>query len=134
MTDFLATLLQAVLTVATPIIASFLAMWLRAAIVHLSSSTSNALAARYLSEVAEAAAIAVLYVSQTYVDAIKEEGKWNTATQKEALRQAIEKAKALLSEDALDFVKMIYGDIEAYLSSLIEASVKANKMEAQRNI
>ena len=66
---------------------------------------------------------AIRHTSQTYVDALKQQEEFAADRQQEALRRAITKAKLMLTEDAKVFLEMAYGDLEGYLTMLIEAEI-----------
>ena len=79
---------------------------------------------RLLSEIADAVAC----VSQTYVDELKELGKFDEEAQKIAVTKALAACMASLSESAKDFITNNYGDISAYLTRRIEAQVRLQKL------
>jgi len=124
MQDVLLQLLQAVITVATPIVAGYAVKALNAHAEQAKAATANEMAQRWIAEVANAITTAILYTSQTYVDALKDSGDFTVDRQKQAFKLAMEQAKSLLSKDALHFLDMAYGDATAYLTSQIEAEVK----------
>ena len=79
---------------------------------------------------AAAAADAVSMVSQTYVDALKAAGNFGEEAQKEALSRALAACLASLSQSAQEYISTTYGDINAYLTTKIEAEVRAQKLLA----
>ena len=68
----------------------------------------------------------VLEVSQTFVDKMQKAGNWNDDTKKEALSMALSKAQSLMSDELKTWVNDTYGDVTAYLTTLIEAQIKEN--------
>ena len=68
----------------------------------------------------------VLEVSQTFVDKMQKAGNWNDDTKKEALSMALSKAQSLMSDELKTWVSDTYGDVTAYLTTLIEAQIKEN--------
>lgn len=127
MQELLTTLLQAVITVAVPILATFAVNFFTAKTAQAKASTENELADKYLTNVNDAVTTAVLYVSQTYTDALKKSGTFTVENQREALKQASAQAKALLTADASKFLTELYGDLNDYLAMKIEAEVKLLK-------
>ena len=83
-----------------------------------------------LAEVTEAVTTAVTYTSQTYVDTLKKDGIFNKEAQMEALQKAKDKTLALLSESAKDALAQIYGSLDDYLETMIEAQVRVQKQDA----
>ena len=81
MNEFLSTLLQAVVTAAIPVCAAFLVQFLRRVSKHIGAQTDSLITKELLDEVTEAVATAVTYTSQTYVDALKKKGIFDTEAQ-----------------------------------------------------
>ena len=128
MNEFLATLLQAVLVAAVPVIVTFFCKAVQAAAKYLGGKSENDSVQWYLDEVAEAICTAVTFTSQTYVDALKKTGQFAEESQKEALNTALEQTKSLLTVEAIKYLKDAYGDLNEYLKSRIEAEVRNQKM------
>lgn len=127
MSEFLSTLLQAVLIAAIPVITGAAIKGVRAVAKHLASKTDNELAKKYLEEVADAIEEAVSFTNQTYVDTLKKSDKFTEENQEEALNRSLEKATALLTADARQFLEEAYGDLNAYLLIRIEPEVRRQK-------
>ena len=85
-------------------------------------------AKEYLAAVADAAATAVTYTSQKYVDELKKSGQFTKENQREALGLAVAQAKNLLTAEATAFLESAYGDLTEYLQSRIEAEVRNQKI------
>lgn len=66
---------------------------------------------------------AVSEVYQTYVEALKKDGMFDEAAQKEALNKALEIIKTNASKDVMKWLQANYTDIDAYLKSQIEAVI-----------
>ena len=129
MNEFLSTLLQAVIIAAVPICAGAAVKGVRAAVQYLASKSESEIAKKYLTDVADAISTAVTYTSQTYVDALKNSGKFTKENQEEALKKAVEQAEKLLTAEARSFLEKAYGDLNAYLVSKIEAEVRVQKQQ-----
>lgn len=128
MNEFLTTLLQAVLVAAVPVCAAFIGKGLKALAAYLGQKTESDMAKRFLNAVADAVSTAVTYTSQTYVDALKKSGEFTKENQKEALSRAVDKAKTLLTQEAIEYLEAAYGSLERYLEGRIEAEVRNQKM------
>jgi hypothetical protein len=75
----------------------------------------------------------VLELSQTVVDDLKRQSADGKLTQAEAdkIKQtAVEKVNSLLSTNVRDTLNTVYGDLNEWIKSKIEADVKSNKMAA----
>ena len=128
MNEFLSTLLQAVLVAAVPVIATFASKGLSALSSYSIGKMENDTAKKYLTAAEEAAKKAVTYTSQTYVDALKKSGSFNKENQEEALSRAVDKAKSLLTVEAIAFLEEAYGDVTEFLKANIEAEVRSQKV------
>ena len=130
MKEFLFELLQAVATAAVPVCAAFLVQFLRRKSAEAAARTDSLTTKELLAEVTEAVTTAVTYTSQTYVDTLKKDGIFNKEAQMAALQKAKDKALALLSESAKNVLASIYGDLNSYLETMIEAQVRVQKQDA----
>ena len=127
MQELLLTLIQAIVTVATPIVAVFAIQFLKAKAEHAKTQTQNATVERYITEITDAVTTAVLHTSQTYTDTLKKSGTFSTDNQREAFGLAVTQAKTLLAEDTSRFIESAYGDVSKYLAARVEAEVKLLK-------
>lgn len=127
MNEFFSTLLQAVLVAAVPVIAAFASKGFVALAQYLGVKVENATFAKYTDQIAKAVSTAVIYVAQTYVDELKKSGTFTEENQKIAMQKALEVAKKQLTQEALEFIEITYGDITEYLTSKLEAEVKIQK-------
>ena len=64
---------------------------------------------------------AVKATYQSYVEGIKGTDAWTKEAQEQALKMALETAKEELTTDALAYIKEQHGDINKYLTTLIES-------------
>ena len=76
-----------------------------------------------LSSLNETIKNAVSEVYQTYVEALKKDGMFDEAAQKEALNKALTTIKQNLPTDVMKWLQANYTDIDAYLKSQIEAVI-----------
>ena len=127
MNAFIIELLQAIATAAIPVCAAYLVQYLHRKSEHIIAQTDNMTIKAFLTEATDAVSTAVTYTSQTFVDALKKEGQFDKDRQQEALKKSLDKAISLLSESAKNALTDIYGDLEAYLTSKIEAEVRSQK-------
>ena len=127
MNAFIIELLQAIATAAIPVCAAYLVQYLHRKSEHIIAQTDNMTIKAFLAEATDAVSTAVTYTSQTFVDALKKEGNFNKDKQQEALKKSLDKAISLLSESAKNALTDIYGDLEEYLTSKIEAEVRSQK-------
>ena len=127
MNAFIIELLHALATAAIPVCAAYLVQYLHRKSEQIIAQTDNMTIKAFLTEATDAVSTAVAYTSQTFVDALKKEGKFDKNKQQEALEKSLDKAISLLSEPAKKALEGIYGDLAAYLTSKIEAEVRSQK-------
>ena len=85
------------------------------------------LASKYLSMVEKTVTDCVMATNQTYVDSLKQEGKFDSEAQKAAFNKTLDAVLAILTDDAKVYLTQIFGDLNVYLTNLIESQVKINK-------
>ena len=123
MNTFIIELLHAIATAAIPVCAAYLVQYLHRKSEQIIAQTDNMTIKAFLAEATDAVSTAVTYTSQTFVDALKKEGKFDKDKQQEALNKSLDKAISLAKKALED----IYGDLAAYLTSKIEAEVRSQK-------
>lgn len=126
--EFLMTLLAAVITAGVPVVSAYIVSSLKKAAENAKAYTDNITAQRYIEEIATAISDAVAATSQTYVDALKEAGKFDLEAQKEAAQKALTACIASISPAAQEFIEDAYGDLKEYLTTKIEAEVRKQKI------
>lgn len=129
MKEFLLELLRAVAIATIPVCAAYLVQFLRRKSAQIGAQTDSLTSKKLLDEVTDAVTTAVTYVSQTYVDSLKKNGKFTPENQKIALDLAVERAKKLLTAEARNFLSAAYGSLNDYLVSRAEAEVRRQKLE-----
>ena len=93
----------------------------------ISSKRDSELEKKYLDMLAETVTDCVVATSQTYVETLKKEGKFDAEAQKEAFNQTYKAVLNILSEDALDYLTEAVGDLDLYITQKIEAEVNMTK-------
>lgn len=116
--------LQTAMIAIVPVIAGYIAVQIK---TKITSDVKNETERRYAEQIASAVSDAVLMTSQTYVDTLKKAGAFNKEAQKEAAEKALNACIASISPAAKKFINEMYGSVTEYLSTKIEAEVKAQK-------
>lgn len=93
----------------------------------LSTKTKNEKVQKYIEEATNAVVVAVSEVSQTYVETLKKEGKFDKDAQKVAFEKAKAQALALISSNSKKAINTIYNDFDYWLNLMIELKVKELK-------
>lgn len=128
MSEFLTQLLQAIIIAAIPLVGAYLTKFLKQKADQIASEIDNAELKNLLAQVSDAVTTAVTYTSQTFVDTLKKDGLFDAEAQKEALQKSLDKALSLLSVPAQNALEEIYGNLNDYLTSKIEAEVRSQKI------
>lgn len=108
-------------------VSSFLIQFLQAKRDELKTKVENETAQKYIDMIADTVMTCVTATTQTYVDSLKAQGKFDAAAQKEAFNKSLQAILTSLSTDAIQYIEEISGDVELYLTQKIEAAVKASK-------
>lgn len=129
MLEFLQNIFLAVVTAAVPMLTAYLIVFIRKAGDSAAANTESIKLKTYITEATEAIAAAVAATNQTYVDSLKNAGKFDGAAQREAAQKALEACLTSISPAAQSFIEAAYGDIKEYLKTRIEAEVRKQKNE-----
>jgi predicted PurR-regulated permease PerM len=87
----------------------------------LNTKIANKEVAGFAATIVTVVGNAVKATYQAYVQAIKGTNLWTSDAQKEALKYALETSKAELTEGAINYIKETHGDVDKYLTTLIES-------------
>lgn len=93
----------------------------------INANTESELAKKYQDMLANTICQCVIATNQTYVDALKKEGKFDLAAQKKAFEQTRDAVLAILDEESKKYLASIFGDLDLYISQQIEANVNMYK-------
>ena len=89
----------------------------------------NDMANKYIDMLTNTVMDCVIATNQTYVNALKKEGKFDTEAQKAAFKLTEDAVMTILTEDAKSYLNNLYGDLGLYINKLIEVQVNVNKGE-----
>lgn len=109
------------------ILVTYLVSYLKTKKEEIKASVSNETAQKYLDMIIDLVTRCVLATNQTYVESLKAQGKFDAEAQKEAFKRTYDAVLALLSEEAKQFIIEMTGDLQTYLTELIESLVHENK-------
>lgn len=127
MMEFLLDLLKAIALAAIPVVAAYIGKNVYEQNEAAKALTENETVKSILDDVAGAITTGVAYVSQTYVDTLKKDDAFTEDAQKEAFQRSLNKVKSLLTSTAKSTLTKLYGDLDEYLGTKIEAEVKQQK-------
>lgn len=93
----------------------------------INSKINNNKAANFLSTATTIIINAVRSVFQTYVEALKNENKFDEASQKLALLKARDIALNQMTDDVKNYITSTYGDLDTWINTNIEATINILK-------
>lgn len=109
------------------ILTKYLVDYLTAKRNEINSKTDNETAQKYTNMIYQTVVDCVIATNQTYVDSLKKSGSFDEAAQKEAFNRTINAIMTILSDDAKEYITEATGDLNTYLTQLIEAEVNKRK-------
>ena len=125
--EILEILIKVVLIPAIPVLAKYAADALKEWADYKALEAENDVVAEYLTDITDIIYQAVICTSQTYVDSLKAQGKFDAEAQKIAFEKTKDTVMKLLAEDAIDFIADMYGDVDLWLNTKIEQMVNETK-------
>ena len=105
----------------------YLISLIKVKIQELRQKKDNDLYSKYLGMLEDTIIECVLATTQTYVDTLKKQGKFDAEAQKIAFTKTYENVMAILATDAKEYLENALGDLEKYVYNKIEAEVKLTK-------
>ena len=93
----------------------------------IAANVDSELASKYIVMLTTTITDCVVATNQTYVEALKKEGRFDKEAQYKAFQMTYNAVMDILTEDAKEYLNNFYGDLSLYLSKRIEAEVVANK-------
>lgn len=109
------------------ILTKYLVDFLSAKRDELKAKTDNETAQKYTDMIYNTVVDCVIATNQTYVDSLKKSGSFDEAAQKEAFNRTMSAVMTILSEDAKEYISEVTGDVNTYLTQLIESEVNKRK-------
>ena len=100
---------------------------IKAKIQQLKLKKDDELYVKYLTLLENTIVDCVLATTQTYVEALKKEGKFDAEAQKIAFTKTYTNVMTILSKEAKNYLNEALGDLEKYVYNKIEAEVKLTK-------
>ena len=105
----------------------YLVQYIKAKGNEIAANVDSELASKYIVMLTTTITDCVVATNQTYVEALKKEGKFDKEAQYKAFQMTYNAVMDILTEDAKEYLNNFYGDLSLYLSKRIEAEVVANK-------
>ena len=126
--EILEILMTVVIIPSIPVLAKYAVDALKEWANEKALETDNKMVAKYINEITDTVSQAVICTTQTYVDTLKAQGKFDAEAQKIAFNKTKEKVMSLLAQDAIDFLNDMFGDADLWLNTKIEQKVKESNI------
>ena len=123
----LAEIMEVVVIPLLGILTAYVVKLVNAKIEDINKERDNVLEEKYLTMLGATISDCVTATTQTYVESLKKQGKFDAEAQKEAFNQTYTAVMNILSEEAKKYLTVAVGDLNLYITQKIEAEVKANK-------
>lgn len=89
----------------------------------LNSKIKDKKLAQYSTDITNIILSAVQSIMQTYVDALKKQGKFDQEAANEAKQKCIKIINTQLSAELTNYIATTFGDVESYIESRVEAMI-----------
>lgn len=110
------------------VLTMYLVQFIKMKSQEIADKTDNELADKYIQMLTDTITTCVIATNQTYVEALKRQGKFDKEAQKEAFELTYNAVMAVLTDEAKHYLAAIYGDLTAYITTRIEAEVNVSKI------
>lgn len=106
---------------------AFLIIFINKKSQELKAKTGNELYHKYIDMLEQTVVNCVIATNQTYVDSLKKQGKFDKEAQLEAFNRTYSQVMLILADDAKVYLESVVGDLNAYITNMIETQVKLNR-------
>lgn len=110
------------------ILTTYLVMFIRQKSKELQETTDNEIYKKYIELLQDTIVRCVIATNQTYVEALKNKNAFDKDAQEKAFKMTYDAVMAILTDDAKVYLSNVLGDLEVYITKLIEAEVNVNKI------
>ena len=109
------------------VLTTYIVKYIQVKSAEITAKSENELVDKYVNMLSYTISSCVVATNQTYVEALKKQGKFDAEAQKVAFNMTLNAVMEILSEDAKKYLSEAFGDLNSYITSQIEASVNVNK-------
>ena len=109
------------------ILTKYLVAWIQIKTKELTDAKENEMFTKYMTLLSDTVIDCVVATNQTYVNTLKEQGKFDAEAQKEAFNKTYEAVMRILTDDAKKYLSEMLGDLDLYINTMIESQVNFQK-------
>lgn len=125
--ELIAQIFELVIIPLLGVLSGFLVKLIASKTEEILANTKDKKAEKYIAMFSETITACVIATNQTYVEALKKQGRFGPEAQKEAFAITLNAITATLTEEAKKYLTEVYGDLNVYIQTQIEAAVNQNK-------
>lgn len=126
--ELIASIFQVCIIPLLGVLTTFFVKWVNAKSAEIQTNIDDATLRKYMNMLTDTIADCVIATNQTYVESLKQQGKFDAEAQKEAFRITSAAVIEILSEEAIVYLTTAVGDLDVFITKRIEAEVNANKI------
>ena len=120
--------LGTIITVVLPVLVKYILDALKECSLSYSDKIASEVTKDYLADISELIYQVTVYTTQTYVDELKAQGRFDKEAQDVAFDRTKTTVMALLNQEAKNFIFKVYGDVDLWLDTKIEQTVRETKV------
>ena len=109
------------------VLTTYFVKWVNAKSAEIKVNIDDAEMVKYVDMLNRTITECVIATNQTYVETLKQQGKFDAEAQKVAFQMTSKAVLDILSEDAKEYLNAAVGDLNIYITNKIEAEVNLNK-------
>lgn len=109
------------------VLTAYAVQWIKLRSSQIQKTMDNEMLKKYTSMLEATISNCVIATNQTYVEALKEQNAFGSVEQKIAFEKTFVAVMEILTDEAKDYLQEVFGDLQAYITSQIEAQV--NKLK-----
>ncbi len=109
------------------ILTTYVVKYIQVKMEEIQVKTENEIIDKYLSMLTTTITECVIATNQTYVEALKKEGKFDLEAQKKAFEMTQEAVMMILTDEAQKYLSAAVGDLNVFIAQQIEAAVNVEK-------
>lgn len=109
------------------VLTAYIVAFIKAKTTQLTEKSKNDTLDKYLVMLGNTVSQCVMATNQTYVDALKAQGAFDSEAHEKAFKMTLEAVMNIMGGEAIKYLNEACGDLTAYIASMIEAEVKLQK-------
>ena len=109
------------------VLTTFLVRYINAKMKTLADTTNDGKQKKYIEMLNNTITDCVIATTQTYVDTLKKQGKFDKEAQEQAFLMTFNAVSSLLTEESKKYLNEAIEDLDLYIKQKIESEVNINK-------